>query len=98
MESGPTDKIFFNSQHTYTNALLSAVPDPDPDAEFKPIRFEGDMIHPVASNGPDGVSLRIPDQPSNEPIQLVEVEEGHFVACHLDQHVTTERTKALEPA
>lgn len=98
MEYGPTDKIFFNPQHPYTKALLSAVPHPDPDAEFKPIRFEGDMIHPVASSGPDGVLLRIPDQPSDEPIQLVEVDEGHFVACHLDQHVTTERTKALEPA
>ncbi|MCG7492169.1 ABC transporter ATP-binding protein [Thalassobius sp. Cn5-15] len=98
MEYGPTDKIFFNPQHPYTKALLSAVPHPDPDIEFKPTGIEGGMIHPVASSSPDGVSLRIPDQPSDEPIQLVEVDEGHFVACHLDQQATVQRTKSLEPA
>ncbi|MBO9475825.1 ABC transporter ATP-binding protein [Shimia sp. R10_1] len=87
VEYGPTENIFFNPQHPYTKALLSAVPHPDPDAVFTPIRIDGDMTYPVAAFGADGIQLRTPSPQeclSGLPIDLVEVSPGHFVACHID--------------
>jgi ABC-type oligopeptide transport system ATPase subunit len=40
VETGPTEAIFHEAAHPYTRALLSAVPDPDPDAERARIVFD----------------------------------------------------------
>ena len=55
-EIGPVERVFAPPWHPYTEALLSAIPVPDPDAEVTPIRLEG----PVPSAGESAVGLRVP--------------------------------------
>jgi oligopeptide/dipeptide ABC transporter ATP-binding protein len=52
VESGPTDEIFANPRHPYTAALLSANPEPDPDANLNRIELEGEV--PNALYRPSG--------------------------------------------
>ena len=50
MESGATDEVFSPPYHPYTEALLSAVPIPDPTAKQKQIRLEGSVPSAGASS------------------------------------------------
>ena len=87
MEQGPSDMIFNPPYHPYTEALLSAVPIPDPDIEQKRIRLEGEM--PSVINPPSGCrfSTRCPryigkicneKEPPNQTF-----EGGHMIKCHI---------------
>ncbi len=100
MEYGPTEKIFFNPRHPYTRALLTAVPHPDPDAVFKPEKFEGEEFHPVVQ-WQDG-AFQFVDAPDDfdratHPIELIEIDDGHFVACHVSPKAAATQS-ALEMA
>jgi len=52
LETGPTDEIFANPRHPYTHALLSATPDPDPDAPKTRVELQGEI--PSLMNRPSG--------------------------------------------
>jgi peptide/nickel transport system ATP-binding protein len=52
VEIGDTESVFSRPQHPYTEALLSAVPIPDPDAKRQRIRLKGDV--PSPSSPPSG--------------------------------------------
>ena len=88
VEIGPTDELYDNPQHPYTQALLSAVPVPDPAVEEdrQRILIAGDL--PSPANPPRGCNFntRCPvrfDLCSREPDPpLVEVLPGHWAACH----------------
>ncbi len=88
VELGPVDDVYDNPQHPYTQALLSAVPVPDPFVEESRQRIiiGGDL--PSPANPPTGCNFntRCPvafDLCYNEPDPpLVEVRPNHFVACH----------------
>ncbi len=85
-ETGPIDDIFSNAIHPYTQALISAVPIPDPEIRKRQIRLEGEPPSPI--NLPRGCRLRprcprARDDCAGEEPELVEVEEDHYVACHL---------------
>ncbi|HEX6978968.1 MAG TPA: dipeptide ABC transporter ATP-binding protein [Alphaproteobacteria bacterium] len=78
--------LFSNPQHPYTEALLSAVPVPDPKAKRKRIILSGDVPSPI--NPPSGCRFhtRCPYAEARcrvEEPALREVRPGHFVACHL---------------
>ena len=78
--------LFARPQHPYTEALLSAVPVPDPDAAKKRIILQGDVPSPI--NPPSGCRFhtRCPyafDRCSKEEPQMREVLPGQHVACHL---------------
>lgn len=80
------DEIFNSPIHPYTRALISAEPVPDPLAKRKRIVLKGDV--PSAVNPPPGCSFhtRCPsaeDLCKEKEPELLEVERGHFVACHL---------------
>lgn len=85
-----TDKmvLYENPLHPYTQALLSAVPIPDPSIEKERTRvlIEGDLPNPA--NPPEGCNFntRCPLAEEicfkKEP-QLIEIETDHFCACHL---------------
>lgn len=86
MESGSTEKIFANTLHPYTQALLSAVLDVDVDNPRERIVLEGDIPSPV--NPPAGCRFcsRCPKampQCKDTPPKLAEIEPDHFIACHL---------------
>jgi oligopeptide transport system ATP-binding protein len=78
--------LYNNPQHPYTEALLSAVPLPDPTIEKKRIILQGDVPSPI--NPPSGCHFHT-RCPYKEKICEEEVPEfkdvggGHWVSCHL---------------
>ncbi len=88
VELASTDEIFAQPQHPYTEALLSAVPQPDPliRDQKQRIRLEGEVPDPA--HPPSGCYFHPRCQYSdgsscvNEPPPLREISSGHFVACH----------------
>jgi oligopeptide/dipeptide ABC transporter ATP-binding protein len=78
--------LFANPQHPYTEALLSAVPIPEPGAASRRIVLEGDVPSPI--NPPSGCHFHtrcpyaVPRCRTETP-PMREVARGHFAACHL---------------
>jgi len=83
-----TDKksLFRNPLHPYTEALLSAVPLPDPRAKKKRIILPGDVPSPITPPPGCRFHTRCPYAEARcrvEEPAMKEVRPGHFVACHL---------------
>ncbi len=86
VEMSGKGEIFSNPLHPYTQALLSAIPVPDPERKRKMVELKGEV--PSAINIPSGCRFhpRCPKAfdrcPLEEPVSL-DVGGEHFVACHL---------------
>ena len=102
VELAPRDGLYEAPKHPYTQALLSAVPEHDPDVEAsrQRILLTGDV--PSPSSPPKGCNFctRCPKVMDicrrTEPV-LTEVEPGRFVSCHLfDSNQTAGATAAAE--
>ena len=86
VEIAPTRKLFDAPQHPYTEALLSAVPIPDPTTQRKRIILAGDVPSPIHLPPGCRFHTRCPyvfDRCRREEPVLAEVTPGHFAACHL---------------
>lgn len=86
VELGSKWELFAKPFHPYTQALLSAVPIPDPTIRRKRIILEGDI--PSPANPPSGCKFhtRCPSriQVCDQSVpEFREIEPGHFVSCHL---------------
>lgn len=88
VEIADSKELYDNPKHPYTQALLSAVPIPDPEIERsrRRIMLEGDVPSPI--NPPEGCKFKTrcaykTDKCDHLTGDLVEVSEGHFVACNL---------------
>ena len=86
VEVGEKDKIYSNPMHPYTQALLSAVPVPDPTAKRERILLEGSI--PSAHKPPTGCKFhtRCPkcmECCKTQAPERYEVDDGHYVYCHL---------------
>ncbi|MGA7923784.1 MAG: ABC transporter ATP-binding protein, partial [Thermoplasmata archaeon] len=86
VERAPTEELFTRPLHPYTQALLAAIPIPDPALRRERIILHGDVPSPAAP--PPGCRFHtrcpavMPVCSQVEP-PLLEVRENHFVACHL---------------
>jgi len=86
VETARTRELFDHPLHPYTEALLSAVPIPDPTVERKQIVLKGDVPSPI--NPPTGCHFRT-RCPYAEGIcraeepPLLELSSNHWVACHV---------------
>jgi peptide/nickel transport system ATP-binding protein len=85
VEHATTEALFYNPKHPYTEALLSAVPKPDPRQRSTPIVLQGDVADP--GNPPSGCYFHprcqyCIEMCKTESPQLREIEPDHFVSCH----------------
>ncbi|WP_309393848.1 ABC transporter ATP-binding protein [Chelatococcus sambhunathii] len=86
-EIGTKRQIFARPRHPYTEALLSAVPKPDPLAKRDRIMLKGDVPSPISPPSGCRFHTRCPyvfDRCRTEEPRLREVERGHEAACHLN--------------
>ncbi|MBW2280547.1 MAG: ABC transporter ATP-binding protein [Deltaproteobacteria bacterium] len=86
VELAPSAELYDQTQHPYTEALLSAVPVPEPGGGRERIVLKGDVPSPI--HPPSGCPFhprcpRAEDRCSREEPALREVGAGHLSACHL---------------
>ena len=86
VEVATAEELYANPLHPYTEALLSAVPIPDPKVRRKRIPLQGDVPSPI--NPPQGCHFHtrcpIAQHPrcSTERPELKQASDGHWVSCH----------------
>jgi peptide/nickel transport system ATP-binding protein len=91
VEYAPTDALFSKPLHPYTEALLSAVPVPDPTVQIDRIPLKGEIPNPA--NPPSGCYFHercsyCCEKCCNEVPAYKEAEPGHFVACQRAEELT----------
>lgn len=86
VELTTSEQLYNKPLHPYTQALLSAVPSPDPEAKRERIILQGDL--PSPANPPSGCTFHtrcphVTDVCRSVRPQFQDVGDEHFVACHL---------------
>lgn len=86
VEQGPSDEIYNNPKHPYTQALISAIPEIDPEKRKKRILLTGDL--PSPANPPTGCPFHTRCPIAQEACKTTkpkykEVSQNHFAACLL---------------
>lgn len=104
VESAKTEELYTNPRHPYTEALLSAVPRPDPRLRSEPMVLQGEVADPA--NPPMGCYFHprcryCIDICKTQTPALREIKPEHFVSCHRAEelslmgiHGKTEKTAA----
>ena len=91
VELASSEDLFRNPQHPYTEALLSAVPKPDPRIKMERIHLTGRV--PSPADPPTGCHFhprcRYADERSKNEVPLLrEIQPGHWAACHHSERLT----------
>jgi oligopeptide/dipeptide ABC transporter ATP-binding protein len=93
VEIAPAKELYTNPKHPYTEALLSAVPIPDPTMKRKRILLEGDVPSPI--NPPSGCRFHTrcpyvqPTRCRDEVPALRDIDGEHAAACHWVEQIRT---------
>jgi peptide/nickel transport system ATP-binding protein len=85
VELAPTHSLFHMPRHPYTEALLSAIPQVDPDHRLRPVNLQGEIPNPMHPPAGCRFHTRCPytqERCRLEAPQWRSVGEDHFVACH----------------
>ena len=85
VELAPAEQFVRNPKHPYTEALISAIPIPDPTLDRKRVILRGDVASPL--NVPSGCRFRTrciyaKQKCADEVPEFKEIEPDHFVSCH----------------
>ena len=88
VELAETEELFLNPKHPYTEALLSAVPVPNPHYKVKRIRLTGEVPSPI--NPPSGCAFHprcayAQDRCTSVSPPYRALGQEHYVACHLSE-------------
>lgn len=99
VEQAETETLFLNPKHPYTEALLSAIPSPDPDSLLDEITLEGEV--PSPANPPPGCYFHPRCQYAQQICQeeippLLEVSPDHYAACHFAEELTLHGVRDME--
>jgi peptide/nickel transport system ATP-binding protein len=91
VELAPTKDLFMNPMHPYTEALMSAIPRPDPRPREKRVLLTGEVANPA--NPPSGCYFHprctyVKDICKNEEPIFEEVTPGHYCKCHRARELT----------
>lgn len=91
VEVAPTQKLYQQPKHPYTEALLSSIPKPDPTRRRKRFAIAGEIPNPA--HPPSGCHFHprcpyVQQVCKHESPPLREVTPGQFVACHFSEELT----------
>ena len=100
VELAETDQLFSTPRHPYTEVLLSAVPQPDPEVRRERIVPRGEVPSPTQRPAGCLFSTRChyaTELCRNETPPLQEVEPGHYSACHFARELSLRGLAAVAP-
>jgi peptide/nickel transport system ATP-binding protein len=91
VETAPTEELFYSPRHPYTEALMSAVPKPDPRLRSERIILQGEVADPA--NPPSGCYFHprcryAIDVCKEQTPHQEEIAPQHFVSCHRARELT----------
>ncbi|MEM7132404.1 MAG: oligopeptide/dipeptide ABC transporter ATP-binding protein [Chloroflexota bacterium] len=99
VEMAETEALFSQPRHPYTEALLSAIPTPDPEVSMERILLPGEVANPA--DPPSGCYFHPRCRYAQEICQTTapvweEVEPGHFALCHFAKELDLHGAEALQ--
>ena len=91
VEKAETEELFLNPKHPYTEALLSAVPKPDPRLKMERVILSGEVANPA--NPPSGCYFHPRCRYAKEPCRkespkLKEINPHHYASCHFAKELS----------
>ncbi len=99
VELAASEALFAEPQHPYTQALISAVPQPDPSFKMNRVRLEGSV--PSPANPPSGCHFHprcrfAQEVCAREIPALREVKPNHWAACHFSEELELQGVREFE--
>jgi len=90
VEMAQTDELYYHPKHPYTEALMAAIPKPDPRSRTRPIKLPGEVANPA--NPPSGCYFHprcryVQEICAQERPLLRDVGNEHWVACHFAEEL-----------
>jgi oligopeptide/dipeptide ABC transporter ATP-binding protein len=95
VETGRTDEVFDRPRHVYTQALLSAIPIPDPTIHRERILLRGETPSLRELRPGCGLQDRCPfvAEECRTPVPYYDLGEGHLVACRLAKEAVSDERR-----